>query len=178
MEQNHQQQNPKTEYDTRREEKLREKESAAKKRQMKKVVLWGVSGGLVMAAIAGIVWYAATRPPIPESEIISRSGFHWHPELTMYASGEKQEIPANIGIGGVHQPIHTHTEDAARGVIHMEFQGLVRKEDATIGRFFDIWGKDAGSFGILSKMTVNGQENTEFENYVMRDRDKIELYYE
>jgi len=177
MEQN-QQQNQKTEYDIRRAEKIREKESAAKKRQIKKVVSWGVSGSLVAAAIAGIVWYAATRPPTPESEIISRSGFHWHPELIIYVRGEKQEIPANIGIGGVHRPIHTHAEDAARGVIHMEFQGLVRKEDATIGRFFDIWGKDAGSFGISSKMTVNGQENTEFENYVMRDRDKIELYYE
>jgi len=177
MEQN-QQLNPKTEYDMRREQKIREKESAAKNRQMKKIASWGVSGGLIAAAIAGIVWYAVTRPPISESEIVSRTGFHWHPELTIYVNGEKQEIPANIGIGGVHQPIHTHTEDAARGVIHMEFQGLVRKEDATISRFFDIWGKDTKSFGSFSKMIVNGQENTEFENYVMRDRDKIELYYE
>ena len=175
MEQNQQQQNSKTEYDMRRAEKVRGKESAAKKRQIKKVVSWGISGGLIVAAIAGIVWYVATRPPIPESEIISRTGFHWHPELTIYMRGEKQEIPANIGIGAVHNPIHTHDSS---GVIHLEFQGLVRKEDATISRFFNIWGKDVGNFGVLSKMTVNGQENAELENYVMRDRDKIELYYE
>ena len=28
------------------------------------------------------------------------------------------------------------------------------------------------------EMTVNGKENIEFENYIMKDKDKIELHYE
>jgi len=161
-----------------RQERIEVKEAESKSRRRKKILsrtIWGVFGVVI---IAGLVWLVASTPKTPEGEILSRNGFHWHPELTIYVRGEKQEIPANIGLGGVHRPIHTHTEDAARGVIHMEFQGLVRKEDATIGRFFDIWGKDTESFGALSKMTVNGQENAELENYVMRDGDKIEVYYE
>ena len=34
------------------------------------------------------------------------------------------------------------------------------------------------SFGANMKMTVNGKENTEYENYIMRDKDKIELRFE
>jgi len=44
--------------------------------------------------------------------------------------------------------------------------------------FFRNWGKDMRSFGANMRMTVNGVENTEFENYMMRDGDKIELRYD
>ena len=77
----------------------------------------------------------------------------------------------------MHQPIHTH-DDSNQGIVHMEFQGLVRKDNATLGQFLKGWGKDINSFGTNVKMTVNGQENAELENYVMQDQDKIELHYE
>ena len=136
---------------------------------------WSAFG---LAIVAGIVWLIASAPKTPEGEILSRNGFHWHPELTIYVKGEKQEIPANIGIGAVHMPMHTHTEDASQGVIHLEFQGLVKKSDVTLGQFFKAWGKDINSFGTNVKMTVNGQENTELGNYVMQDKDKIELRFD
>ena len=34
------------------------------------------------------------------------------------------------------------------------------------------------SFGTNMRMTVNGIENTEYENYQMKDGDTIELRYE
>jgi len=111
------------------------------------------------------------------SDIISRNGIHWHPELSIYVKGEKQEIPANIGIGFIHQPIHTH-DDSEKGILHMEFEGLVRKQETTFGQFLKNWGKDINSFGDIIKMTVNGVENNEHENYLMQDKDKIELFYE
>ena len=111
------------------------------------------------------------------SDIISRNGIHWHPELSIYVKGEKQEIPANIGIGSIHQPIHTH-DDSEKGILHMEFEGLVRKQETTFGQFLKNWGKDINSFGDIIKMTVNGVENNEHENYLMQDKDKIELFYE
>ncbi len=147
-------------------------------RRTKKIIRWIGWSAFSVATIAGLVWLVASRPPIPESDIVSRSAFHWHPEVAIYVKGEKQEIPANIGIGSVHQPIHTHTDDNKQGVVHLEFQGLARKQDVSLGQFFKNWGKDMRSFGANMKMTVNGEENTEYENYVMRDKDKIEIRFD
>ena len=47
-----------------------------------------------------------------------------------------------------------------------------------LGRFFEVWGKDFIELGPTVKMTVNGEENTELENYVMQDKDKIELRFD
>lgn len=133
--------------------------------------------GLVILLLVGGVWWSNSLQK-SDPNIISRNGIHWHPELVIYVKGVKQEIPANIGLMGGHQPTHTHTEDASAGVIHLEFEKLVRKQDTVLGQFFKVWGKDIRSFGTTMKMTVNGQENTEYENYLMRDKDKIELHYE
>lgn len=84
-------------------------------------------------------------------------------------------ISTNIGIDAIHQPMHTHDSS---GVIHLEFQGLVRQDDVKLGRLFEIWGKDFMEFGSSVSMTVNGEESTELQNYRMKDGDKIELKYE
>ena len=130
---------------------------------------------IIVGGLSMFVWYLATRPSISQSEIISRNGLHWHTDLVIYVKGQKQEIPNNIGIGAVHQPIHTHDET---GLIHLEFEGLVKKQNIELGNFFKIWDKDMQSFGINMKMMVNGVENTEYGNYIMQNNDKIELRYE
>ena len=71
--------------------------------------------------------------------------------------------------------MHTHDDLPS---IHLEFPARVTKDDLKLSRFFKIWDKDMGSFGTLTKMTVNGKENAELGDYVMRDGDKIELRYE
>ncbi|MCR4328723.1 MAG: hypothetical protein NUV53_04425 [Patescibacteria group bacterium] len=161
-----------------RQEKIEAKESVVQTRRIKKIILWIAWSTFGVAIIAGLVWLVSSQPKTPEDDIISWSGFHWHPELAIYIKDEKQEIPANIGIGLVHQPIHTHTDDNKQGVIHLEFQGLTRKHDVSLGQFFKNWGKDMRSFGTNMKMTVNGEENIEYENYVMQDKDKIELRFD
>ncbi|OGG79958.1 hypothetical protein A3A39_01075 [Candidatus Kaiserbacteria bacterium RIFCSPLOWO2_01_FULL_54_13] len=107
--------------------------------------------------------------------VIAQKGIHWHPRLEIYIKGEKIEIPENIGIGAVHQPVHTHDD---LPIIHLEFGGVVREKDLELGNFFRNWGKDMRSFGNNMRMTVNGAESTEFGDYMMRDGDKIELHYE
>jgi hypothetical protein len=168
----------KEKYDIKKQEKLRAQESVFKRRRLKRIIFWSLGIVLAIGAVSGLIWYISTRSPIQESDIISRNGFHWHPELTIYVKGEKQEISANIGLGAVHSPIHTHAEDNKQGIIHMEFQGLVKKQDTTLNQFFKNWGKDIGSFGKNMKMMVNGKENTEYEDYPMQDKDKIELFFE
>ncbi len=111
-------------------------------------------------------------------DIIAQNGIHWHSKLMIYVKGESQEVPANIGLAGGHQPLHTHSEDSRDGIIHIEFPSRVTREDTKLGNFFRVWNKEMRSFGENMKMTVNGKENTEYENYAMRGGDKIELRYD
>jgi len=138
-----------------------------------KTVWWIV--GLVILIVGLIAWSRAWQGSDPD--VITRNGLHWHPQLTMYVKGEKVEIPHNIGIGAVHEPMHTH-EDLP--LIHLEFQGVVKKQDLMLGNFFHIWGKDMQLFGTNTNMTmtVNGVPNTEYGDYMMRDHDILELRYE
>ena len=134
--------------------------------------------GILVLAVLGSIFLlpapSGTRVSNDPS-VIALTGLHWHTQLTIYVKGEKQEIPQNIGIGAVHQTMHTHAD---LPTIHLEFPARVTKDDLKLSRFFKIWGKDMGSLGTLVKMTVNGKENTDLGDYVMRDGDKIELRYE
>lgn len=137
----------------------------------------------VVAAIGGAAWYAASRPQIVEADVVSRSGLHRHARLRIFIEGKARDIPANIGIGVVHRPVHTHDPD---GVIHLEFEGLVLRDDLRLRAFFESWGErfDGGCiFGYCNgpdgtvRMFVNGAENQEFERYVLKDGDNIEITY-
>lgn len=149
-----------------------------------KVIIFG--GILTVVVVAGISVFLSKDPSsdIPEGEIISRTGIHWHPNLSIYIKDKQQEIPTNFGIGAVHLPIHTHDSS---GTLHLEMNGVVTKDRIKVGSFFRLWGKEFSSTQIFDKkngeegvvkMTVNGRENKDFESYLMRDGDKIEIRYE
>ena len=139
---------------------------------------------IILLVILAAGWFLIKKTAPKESEIISQKGIHWHAQLIIKIFGQRQEIPALVGLAKGEKPIHTHEAD---GVIHLEFNGLVKKEDIKLGRFFEIWDKKfsrdcifdkcSGAAGQL-KMLVNGQPNSEFENYPMRDGDKIEITFE
>lgn len=136
-----------------------------------------------IVVVLGIILFAsfgneAKIQSIDSENLISQNGIHWHPELTIYKNGEKIELPSDIGLGTTHNPIHTHDEDAASGVLHLEFNGLVYQKDTKLSEFFKVWNKDINSFGSNMTMTVNGIASNEFGDYLMKDGDKIELIYE
>lgn len=151
--------------------------------KLKSIIGWGVAA-LVMG---GFVYWIATLPRIPDTEIVSRNGVHWHAKLNIKVKGEDVAIPANVGISlpGAHPGnMHTHEED---NIIHVEKQGIVTQADTRLANFFGVWDKDfsrdsilgnrAGENGVV-KMLVNGMENLEFENYKIKDEDNIEIIYE
>lgn len=149
-------------------------------KKIQSIFLWV----LFAAAIVGLVFWVATLPKIQEGEFISKNGLHWHSTLHIKIKGEEVALPVGIGLGAVHNPIHTHDSDNA---IHLEFNGVVKKEDLAVRNFFKVWGKDFSKDSILGnktgdggtvKMLVNSKENTELENYLMQDGDKIEIIYE
>lgn len=141
---------------------------------MKNILI--IAGAVALLLVGGSLWSKSLHNSDPN--IVATGGMHWHPQLAIYIKGVKQEIPANLGLGAVEHEIHTHADDSAQGVIHLEFEGMVRKEDIMLGQFFKVWGKDMRSFGSNMHMSVNGKENTEYENYVMHDGDRIELRYD
>lgn len=146
---------------------------------MKKILLWlGIAG-----AAALLVWRVAPSFK-PDPNLISRSGLHWHADLKITIKGQLVEIPADVGIGAVHADMHTHK---VNDQIHIEINRPVRENDIRLGRFFESWGKQFNSTCVLDscngpegmvRMMVNGQPNTEFENYLVRDKDQIEIWYE
>lgn len=160
---------------------------------MKNIVIAGIIAALLLG---GGVWWSKSLSS-GESGVINSNGFlHWHPQLEIYIKGVKQEIPTNIGVGvqyasgPTYDPVmrmtavHTHDD---LPLIHLEFSGKVTEEDIKLGNFFRIWGKEFSSSQLLEhrngpegkvSMLVNGQANAEFENYHMRDGDRIELRYE
>lgn len=174
-------------YELKQKEKERAAEKARQRRQIKKAVKVFIIVFAVAAAIFGISWYFSKSPVSPETkdEVVSASGIHWHSTLTVNIFGEEQDIPAGIGLERLaHKPLHTHDRD---NVIHMEFEGIVLEKDIRLGKFFDVWQKTFNKNCIFDKcsssegklkMLVNGVENSEFENYVMQDGDKIEIIFE
>lgn len=153
-----------------------------------KKVIGSIALATILILVGGIFILTKTQNPnVPEDQIVARQGLHWHPRVAVSIKGEMQEVPANLGLGAVHSKIHTHDTDNKQGVIHMEMKGLVVKEDTKLSHFFRVWGKEFNSNKLFDKtngsdgtvkMTVNGQENTEFENYLMKDGDRIEIKYE
>lgn len=161
-----------------------EKEQNQRNEGLKNLRNWIIGGLALIGLLGGGYWWYKSPPKVSEENIIARSGLHWHPELTIYIKGQKQEISKDIGIGAGHKPIHTHD---STGTIHMEMEGLITKEETKLGKFFEIWGKIFNKGCIFEfcgdpegkvKMFVNGQENQDFENYLMKDKDKIEIRYE
>ncbi|MEK7151841.1 MAG: hypothetical protein AAB523_01810 [Patescibacteria group bacterium] len=143
---------------------------------MKKFIIGGVI--VIVLLVGGSYFSRSLSGDKGNPNIIAQKGIHWHPKLEIYVKGELQQIPESIGLGAVHQPIHTHSEDAAQGVLHLEFSGRVTKDDVKLGNFFKNWGKDMSEFGSAMTMTVNGKENTEFGSYAMADGDKIVMKFE
>lgn len=144
---------------------------------------FGILAVVAVALLVGGSWWSGVASSNDPS-VVSKNGIHWHPQLAIYIKGVEQDIPQNIGLGTTHSSIHTHDDLPA---IHLEFNGVVKNEDTRLGNFFDVWGKTFNANQILDykngpegtvHMFVNGKENTEFENYHMRDGDKIEIRYE
>lgn len=132
----------------------------------------------------GVVWILLQPVEKPEAALLSASGLHWHATLALRLNGESVTIPANIGLAGGHNPIHTHD---VSGTVHLEFPRVVTEDNLRLKKFFQAWGEEFNNVCLLNvcveegdvvMMRVNGELNTEYGEYVMRDGDRIELSIE
>ncbi len=105
---------------------------------------------------------------------------HKHAQLRIIIDGEEQIIPADIGIySDIMRPLHTHD---ATGKIHIE--GPCQR-DFKLVEFFNVWNQALTNECIFNyctnngtlKMTVNGRDVEDIENYYMKDFDNIKIEY-
>ena len=165
-------------YDKQKEEEFEEKEKIARKNKFKKyfkISLW--TAGIVLI-LGGGGWYMAksgffTYDPLHICAQHTGVGMHIPPHLKIFVKSEEIKIPANLGISArCMRPIHTHDDT---GTLHLEFPN---RKDVLLEQFFKIWKKSLNDFGLNPKMKVNGSENSELQNYIMRDGDQIELFFD
>lgn len=138
---------------------------------MNKLAIAGVVVGVLVLFVGGSLMASTPQgSEVPASTVLAQNGLHWHAKLAITEGGKAVEIPIDVGLGKVHNPIHTH-EDR---LIHMEFSGRVAEDDLRLKNFFSAWNKELPSG---ATMTVNGKPNSELGEYVMRDGDEIALSY-
>ena len=158
------------------------KEPLLTDKQKKKVRNWVIAllvVGLIIFGTSIIVNKSPATAQLPAD--IPNMPIHWHPHLRIVIDGRETIIPKNIGLGAVHMPIHIHEED---NILHMENDNPT-SETVRLGYFFKVWNKHFDRTCIFEyctdkgtlKMSVNGKENSEFESYVMHDKDEILIEY-
>lgn len=154
-------------------------------------VFIGIGLATLAIFIGGIFFLSRNQQTSTDTEVVDvlsscvvhggSLGMHIHPILTIKLLGEEQKIPADIGVTPTcMRPVHTHDET---GTLHLEYP---RQTDVKLSEFFRVWGKTFSKEQILDqkvdenheiKVTVNGQETTEFENLIMGDGDQIVIEY-
>ncbi len=172
-----------------KEEKRAEKAAGTKSARQGKFLKYGIFLAVIIAIGYGVTQF--TSPSGNATSVSSKiptGPIHWHPMLTIKINGQAQNIPPNIGLGAtIHQPVHTHEDELVDGarLIHLENNNPTA-DNMKLGFFFQVWNKkfnkgcifdSCNTEGKKVKMTVNGQENADFENYIMADGDKILIEY-
>ncbi|TSC63016.1 MAG: Uncharacterized protein G01um101448_156 [Parcubacteria group bacterium Gr01-1014_48] len=179
----------KSSYVSRKADKTERQEKQKRSNKWRERMYWGIP----CLIIVGITVWLFTLPRKPVSPAVKGKN-HIHATLAIVIDGTPVTIPGGIGIpvggGAVHIPgaqqvIHTHVENDQ---LHIEATtgGPLHEDDTKLSTFFRIWGKEFNATTILEKTTlmsgtlqfkVNGVENMEFQNYQMRDGDKLEIIY-
>ena len=120
---------------------------------------------------------AYTNPPMD-----SMGMMHFHTQLTLVIDGKPATVPAQIGIApamwldnsldsyGMQGMAPLHTHDTS-GTIHVE--SFVNRY-YTFGQLLDIWGLNLSEYKQVT-MAVNGQPIPDYQNYILKDGDKITL---
>ena len=128
-----------------------------------------------------------------DPEYDPNTNFHIHYQLDLFVNGTQQLIPTGVGnnLGANSGKIHTHD---MTGLIHVH--PGARSTFVTVAEFFDAWKNDTAignqnatfsSTNLLGNMAnathtvrmyVNGELNTDFQNYEFHDGDRVVVSYE
>ena len=139
---------------------------------------------VVIVVVGGLLLWGKTNQKQvvqywPETSIACLSNghqnlaLHIHSRLLITKNNQNVDIPANIGISSdCMAEVHTHD---STGEIHIE--SIEGDQKFALKQFFEVWGEDFDWSQDGISMTVNGQKNSEYENYIMKDHDVIEINF-
>ncbi len=153
-----------------------------RKRRQRTIATLSVIGVLIAIIIAAVFLIHVPPNAVPLPDYLSHcvtgaQVYHSHPSVTITINGQGSLLPTTFN-SGCGQPIHTHD---STGVLHVETD---QSRDYTLGDWFLLWGNYANSaqtaifnstqiFNFKTDathnltMTVNGQNSTAFQNYVL-----------
>lgn len=158
-----------------------------------KTTIFGVIGISVVVLVGVLLLRTPPEPVQSQSERTNRevaltcttdmaTVFHIHPILEIVVNGEKQTVPADIGIrAGCMNALHTHD---MVGTIHVESP---EKRDFTLADFFAVWEKPFSREEVLGyvvddthriRVTIDDKEVDSFENTILKDGEHIVINYE
>ena len=140
---------------------------------VKKISGWSTKRIIILIVIFAILLLGYNRWRELGYYHASPQSIHWHANLAIKIGGVWQVVPLGVGLQNqIEHPesLHTHTDD---GKIHIEITGPVQARKIMLGRFFEMWDRKFDWHG--ARMFVNGVENYDYQNYVIRDGDKIEV---
>ena len=174
-----------------REAKLRMHQEFETKEKKNQYLLYG--GAIIAVVIVVGIFLSLPKPEPVDFDTGSLSfplgNIHWHTTPLVYVCGEN--IPTPTPTPGKHlgsNLLHTHDDRQAHieGRVNSPSQITVGAYMANIGmRFSETQLTDknngdlcpSGQAGSV-KLFVNGTENNQLNNYVMRDGDRIEMRFE
>ena len=128
---------------------------------------------------------------------------HIHADLSIYVNGQKEEIPADVGVDntGIISFSHTHGDDERLHMHPVDIDGNGSTDNPadflTVGDFFETWRTNAGTPGNRAdalfdetrifnnvvdatnelRMYVNGFQVTSYEDYQIHDEDQVVIAY-
>ena len=160
---------------------------AAGRRRRKKYMMIIVPIVIAVAAAgaAGAVLYKPQQAAAisgVECHVTEQTNYHVHSHLDVFVDGQKQEVPASIGI--LSSPsclywLHTHSTD---GVIHVE---APQTKVFTLGQFLDIWKQTKDTNGLFNSVAsknatvyVDGKQfDGNYKDIQLGSRKQIVLAY-
>lgn len=138
-----------------------------------------------IVAIGLMVWGSTLTPTLkPWSDTTSvgclpnghqNLALHIHPRLSIVVDGEKEAVPANIGIReNCMAEVHTHD---TTGELHIETVTVERGDLFTLQDFFDVWEMELEREGYVVQVFHNGREQEMLSDVPLRDGENLEIVY-
>ncbi len=164
--------------------KLEKEKKVVSKKRNKKILTYLI----LIFLLAFVGYFIFILITGEKAESYTKGSVHWHSRLKVFICGEEIKMPAPKGEHHVGLPLlHTH-EDR---LIHIE--GIVWKPgDITLGKYMEAIGKNFKDNELLEKgngascngksgkvkLLVEGVENIELTNYVIKNDEDYELRFE
>lgn len=142
-----------------------------------------IFGGLILA-VGVLLWFGrqasvATAVYWQDTDIQclqyghENISLHIHPTLTITVDGERETVPANVGVTNTCMAeVHTHD---VTGEIHIE--SGVANRTFTLADFFTVWGRTVSRDGYTHEVTINGNVVDDIASHTLADRDRIAITY-